>query len=263
MSSDYTIRALIVTVGLLLLTAAVPLLYQEERHKLAVPTVIGGVVLILMGWVFWGPIARQFSGPPLVTSTPRARSARPAWWPRPIPKAGTPMWPLYVANEHEFTEPSALTLHDLYLLDFFSANDGDTFSDYDILKDAQGHTVVIQKIVQLDIGHGSRTVAFYLPYWNDTYGVASLMVGRVQPVLDHWAPFVVTTKPVGDADVLSSKDVPFDHRVYFYSEKELTAEEIGDLARIYKQHGLLFLPRSQSYLAIRKLELRKERPVSP
>jgi hypothetical protein len=228
---------------------------------------VGGLALGIIVFLVWPGTIRYISGretvlKPSVIAAPLA-PPKPDWWRLPIPNPSDRLWPLYIAKKHAVETPNELTLHDLYMLDFAAAG-GATFQSYDVLNDPKGHPVNIEKTVRLDMDRGSRSVAFYLPYWDDTSGVASFMVKRVKPFLDMWAQFVVTTKPTGDADVLSSKDVPFSNRVYFYSEKELTAEQTGDLTKLYRENGLQFLPRSQSYLSVQKLEFEtKQRSVSP
>jgi hypothetical protein len=187
----------------------------------------------------------------------RAYFGKPYWWSAPIPKPSDRSWPRYIAKKHSIETPNELTVFDLFELDA-DATHGATYSSIDTLIDANGRSIWVRKAEHLDMDHGSKSVAFYVPYWEDTYGVEVAMADRVKPFLDLWAGFVLTTKDSGDSDVLSSKDVPFSNRVYFYSEKELTAEEIGKLAGVYKEKGMQIFPRSQSYLSVQKLKLENE-----
>lgn len=61
---DYTFRALIVTVAVVLAGAIVPMLYQakRKRHKLAIPTALFVVALLLIAFPLWGPIMRLLPG---------------------------------------------------------------------------------------------------------------------------------------------------------------------------------------------------------
>ena len=63
-----------------------------------------------------------------------------------------------------------------------------------------------------------------------------------------------TQKGIGDSQISSSKQIPFNGRIFIYNETEIMAEQIGDLTKMYRARSLDVQFRSSSYLSFRKMQ---------
>jgi len=167
------------------------------------------------------------------------------------PQKGSPAWPYYEAKEH-LTDPTKLTLHDLFMTDFQDGNQ--TIEDRRTLVSPSGRAVVVERRVVLDLQGGTKLIQFYIPVWHDTYNVCAVISDDHDTLLREADEFTITSKGIGDSTVTSSKDLRFTGRIFIYHETELTAEQIGDLTKIYRSKGVYVQLRSSTYLSFRKMQ---------
>jgi hypothetical protein len=117
-----------------------------------------------------------------------------------------------------------------------------------------GKIVSIEQYVALDLERGTKLIQFYIPVWNDTFNVCISFLDNYRKALEDADLVSFSSKGIGDSDINSSKDLSFAGRIFIYHESELTAEQLGDLTRLYKSNNLYVQLRSSSYLSFKKLQ---------
>ena len=108
----------------------------------------------------------------------------------------------------------------------------------------------------MDLGRNVITVGYYIPFWNDTAKLVKDLFSLldVRQLIKDDLVIRAETKEPGDSDTRSSSDAVFSGIVYIYHEKEMSAEDIGALTKIYTSKSIRVQFRSQSYLEVTKLK---------
>ena len=156
-------------------------------------------------------------------------------------------------NPHMPINPATLSLEDLFFRDLsstMSVYGGKTFHSQKF------GNIHIRTCSSVDLGRNVITVGYYIPFWNDTAKLVKDLFSLldVRQLIKDDLVIRAETKEPGDSDTRSSSDAVFSGIVYIYHEKEMSAEDIGALTKIYTSKSIRVQFRSQSYLEVTKLK---------
>jgi hypothetical protein len=164
----------------------------------------------------------------------------------------SPNDPSIVAKAH-LQSPNDLTLRDLFLTDF-----GGTVASSDTLSMTNNATGRVSKVTEralYDLERQTVFLMFFIPFDQDTDELCSELPARVPAWLKQSGEVVATQTPTGSSTVVSSKTAVFTRRVFVYHETDLPIEQLAELTKLFSAAGLDVLFRSQTYLAMKKLEI--------
>jgi len=167
------------------------------------------------------------------------------------PPKDSPAWPNYQAQKH-LREPRSLTLYDLFLTDFpGSQRIGQNWK----VTNPKG-SLNIQYFSVIDLERRSKLLTFYIPVWQSMHDLCAYIFDQINSRnLTMPEEINMSQKGIGDSNVSTSKEAVFSGRIFIYHETELSAEEIGDLTKLYKTKNLDVQFRSSSYLSFRKMQI--------
>ena len=72
--------------------------------------------------------------------------------------------------------------------------------------------------------------------------------------------FMVEGKVLGESGITKSEDLIFSGRIFIYHESDLSLEQIGALAALYKSKGIDVKFRSHEYAVARSLTIGAGKP---
>lgn len=152
--------------------------------------------------------------------------------------------------------PEKLTVRDLYYTDFSSAVNGSLHYGGFVLQNGETKSQThIEYVVIRQMEMGSKFLAFYILYTNETPHICVSLADKTQYALGDWLEGRTDTEKIpGDSEQLSSKDLVFSKRVFIYHEAYLSPEQIIEIRNAYHGQGLSVILRGTDYLANKKLE---------
>jgi hypothetical protein len=159
-------------------------------------------------------------------------------------------------NPNAPLNPATVTLEDLFFRDFSTTGATAIFGGKTIHSPTLGD-VHIRTCSSVDFIHNTVTVSVYIPFWNDTANLSKEMLRLVdarQVAKEDLTGIKVEGRQPGDSTTQTSEGLVFSGIEYIYHEKEISAEDLGDLTRLYSDNGLKVQFRSQSYLEVAKLK---------
>jgi len=184
-----------------------------------------------------------------------AASSPPSTPPKSIPPQPSARDALHLALWRVQNDPSHLALYDLFLTDFKVLAVGRT---QPFQRPGGSGSVMVERRVAYELATNTKFVMMYVPSVEDTYGICSSLATTIKPFLEEAGNLQAIgkagIKPPGDSDKESMSDAVFSGRVFIYTEWLLTAEQIGQLTKIYSDQNLKLLIRGSEYLDYQKLE---------
>ena len=155
-----------------------------------------------------------------------------------------PQSPFDVAKQHPNSDPDKLTLYDLFLLDFPSAE-----AQYQTGLTIRSSNTHLEWAVVWNIAEGSELIKLYIPHSTETASIIQGFIPNYKDALKQANEFEVKNR-----DQLSSRTLTFSNRIYAYNYDYLSIEEAAALDRAYKLVGLVLILRDMNYLQMRQLE---------
>jgi len=145
-----------------------------------------------------------------------------------------------------------LTLHDLYLKDF---HDWSTSMRKTIaIAVPNGEPVNVETFVAAENDPPSKVMGFYVGPEYYTYAICVALADQQTDVLKWYdsSHNSALNKVPGDSDISSTDSIAFSGLVYIYIDFDFTAEQKGELTKLYKGKGLILRLRSSDYLAFNR-----------
>lgn len=215
-----------------------------------------GIGLTLISWWTWPtPELKQptFIGEKEIQEKTPPKKSQPKEK-ETIPPKDSPAWPIYQARQH-LSNPKELSLYDLFLTDFPGVQRiGETWK---IKKDKDSLKVSYFSVIDLEFQ--AKVLTFYIPNWRSMYDLCVFILDQIESKkLTIPEAINMKQKAIGDSTISSSQEAKFSGRVFIYHETELSAEEIGDLTKLYKSKGLNVQFRGSSYLSSRRNKLKED-----
>lgn len=183
----------------------------------------------------------------LYVTLPHSPKAHSSTAQTPIPTG--PSAPFEIAGQHLNSDPDRLTLHDLFLIDFPSAEveDDSGFT----MRDTKTH---VEWGVVRNIEEGSELIKLYIPYATDTDTICADFIrpdfipnyDYVLKDADRWV--------VANRDQISSRTLTFSRRIFIYHEYALSPEQVGKLDAAYRSKDLILILRDVNYLDKRQVD---------
>lgn len=131
----------------------------------------------------------------------------------------------------------------------------DCFTDYELTINGKTAKVRVFYKVFDDFNANAKFMSVYLPEIRIKgepapdlaililSGFAAKHAQFLKDVESVWA----VVRGSGDSEAVSTKDIPFSGRIYVYNANDLTTEQLGDLAKTFKAHGVSPLFRGMDY----------------
>jgi hypothetical protein len=148
------------------------------------------------------------------------------------------------------------------LLDLFNSDFPYGHIDKEVLlKTADGGEVKALIHVFYDFNGRSSFLGFYLPRSTMTFEACAYIGQNYKLLYDDIINSIsVGARYAGDVAMTFSKDLVFSGRIYVYYEDDLSMEQLGVLAALYRQHGVDFQPRGGAYLTTQWLSRQNQKP---
>jgi hypothetical protein len=146
------------------------------------------------------------------------------------------------------------------LIEYFNNDFGELSLDSDLIMTIQkldsyknpenGEKVIIKKKVRHNLNSSCRTFTFYVSERNNTL---SIIGNIIENLYDHQkqAQNVVSIGAYENDLQIGTHENVFSKRIYFYTESELTNEEVTRLDDFCKQENIFVTVRSQNYIKTR------------
>jgi hypothetical protein len=165
------------------------------------------------------------------------------------------------ARERLAADPDKLTLHDLYLTDFSSTENGSVnYGGFTLKNGETGSLTHVEYAIVRRLESATKFLSFYILPTAETSHVCASLADKYNVALGDWLEGRTDAiKTPGDSEQVTSQDLVFTKRIYIYHETYLSPEQIIDVRNAYKRQGITVILRSGDYLANRKLDAKVNR----
>ena len=111
---------------------------------------------------------------------------------------------------------------------------------------------VIQRTL-INVPFDSRIILFYIPKCHNTFMICNNIIQNIETHISRAYDVEITSNTFGEFSSGSHKDLDIN-KVIFYSESNLSKNEIDDLGRIANNKGIIIVFRSTEFMQ-KKIEL--------
>jgi hypothetical protein len=171
--------------------------------------------------------------------------------------------PLVAQNENTNPNlpinPNTVTLRDLFLRDDGGESQWCTVNH--LKYSESGKQFEVAYCVAWHSASNTKWIKVFIPSLPETAEIVTAVsdITLYKDIIpDPAKDVVVSQKQPGESTITSDKDAKFSGRLFVYHENELTAEELGDLTKLYSSKSLSVQFRGNAYLIYRQAEARAD-----